>query len=199
MTDIRTENTPISAPTNHLSTMNELNKPSADDASGIFRTLFNVIPSPYNSILAVMLLSLGAYLAYNYYMPKKEKEDEKVFVSGKIIIDGHEPKPNVVKNLYIKNMPDVKSSGLDVTGKFDFKNVTVPPEKRLCIMVTFKDGTVLPTETSPLGEPRKDDHTIYIDDLPISSPQPAKAGRTAQPWLFINQTTIIGDNNNVKQ
>lgn len=180
--------------------------PLPDTPSGFFGQLFNAIPKPINYIVAICLLGAAAYVAYHYFMPKKEVVQEttlpsstieKVYVSGRLLIDNGAPRLNEVKRLVLKNMPEVNSTRLDATGKFTFQNVKVPANKKLLVEVTFENGQAIPTEEITVNEVNQDDHTLYLPDLYADRPKPAKGGRPASGWSIkiINQQNIGGENN----
>lgn len=186
--------------------MSTPNPPLPETPSGFFGQLFSAIPKPINYIIAICLLGTAAYVAYHYFMPKKEVVQEttlpsstieKVYVSGRLLIDNGAPKLNEVKRLVLKNMPEVNSTRLDATGKFTFQNVKVPANKKLLVEVTFENGQAVPTEEITVNEVNKDDHTLYLPDLYADRPKPAKGGRPATGWSIkiINQQNIGGENN----
>jgi Effector-associated domain 11 len=183
--------------------------PLPETPSGIFGQLFNTIPKPFNSLIAILLIAGAAYVGYRYFIPPKEAPvaiapptQKEVYVSGKILIDNGEPKPNEVKRLSLKNMPNVNAATLDATGKYTFSNVTLPANKKLLVYITFNDGKTFPTTEINVNDHTPDDHTVYMPDLYIDRPKTAKGGQPAKPWTInVSQQTIIqnhsgqGDNN----
>lgn len=171
--------------------------------SGFFGQLFKSIPKPLNYLLAIGLLIFGAYLAYVYLLPKAVVEPpvitqvpEKVFVSGRLYIENATPRPNEVKRLVLRNMPEVNSIRLDGTGKYTFQNVSIPANKKLLVEITFANGEIVPTEELSVGAVNASDNTLYLPDLYAERPKPAKAGRPAQGYSIkiINQNNLGGNN-----
>jgi hypothetical protein len=160
---------------------------------GFLKSLFNAIPYPLNSLVALCLLAGASYLVYNHFMQTKKTQpivtSEKVYISGRIYINNGSPALNEVKRLVLKNLSEINSAHLDATGKFTFDNVLVPKNNKLLVNITFSDDITVPTEELSVGKVNTEDNTIYLPDIYAERPKPAKIGKQATSWSIkiINQ------------
>ena len=178
-----------------------MTNPLPETPSSLIGYILNLFPKPLNVIVALCLLGGAAYVAYHYFMPKKSDKIEnlaaKVYVSGRLYIDNGAPRINEVTRLVLRNIPGVNSTRLDATGKYTFKNVPIPGNKKLLVDITFENGETVPTEELSVGKVDPNDNTLYLDDINASRPKPAKSGKPATGWSIkiVNQNNLNGDNN----
>lgn len=195
-------------------------QPLPETKAGLFAAIMNMIPKQLRGIVSLVLVVGAAYVGYHYYMPTSEKSKpvietpqpivpEKVSVIGRIFIDNAVPEPNEVTNLQIRNMPNVNSVRPGASGKFTFKNVKIPKDRRVLVDVTFANGQVIPTEEMTLGDVDTEYNTVSIPVLLATRPPKPKAGEPEKPYIIvvksinnniidnknINQQTTNGDNN----
>lgn len=117
---------------------------------------------------------------------------DKVYVSGKIIINNG--RASCIERLTLQNI-DVNSVKPDLTGKYTFKDVDIPQNKKLLVLATFTNGVTLPTEELKIGNFDKETNTVLLDDLLATCPIPSKSGKAAVPAqiqlnLVVNGGTI---------
>ena len=195
---------------------NSLSGKLAETPSGFFAHLFSLLPEPLNYLVALIILLGGGYVAYHYFMPPTAETEPltetvptppakvptKVYVSGLIYIDGKAAKFDEVKRVRLRNKSDVNSAQIDGAGKYTFKNVTIPGNNKLVVEITFDDGTTVPTEEITLDPVNAEDNTIYLPDLGVERPRPAKAGKPAIKQTIVkilNQVNTGGGDNNANQ
>jgi hypothetical protein len=185
----------VTEPTKKTEEAANTNSKLPETPSGFLGLLINIIPKPYNWLIAILLLGFSCFLAYRYLVQKKEEvkkeetakpvtpvsTDGKVYVSGKIYINNEAPKLNEIKRMSLRDI-DANSARIDGTGKFTFENIKIPGNKKLLIDVIFSDGKRVATEEMIVGKLDPETNTIYLPELNAGKPKPATKHSPASGW-----------------
>lgn len=130
--------------------MSENNNGLPETPSGVFGLLFNTLPKRLRLIVALVFLSLVAYVGYHYYMPKpepipiktepKEIVNKPVTIVGKLIgKDSHKPLANV--SVSEEHNPTISDESIS-EGRYILEKIVVPESNIISLTVTYLDGTV---------------------------------------------------------
>jgi hypothetical protein len=108
---------------------NNSNHKLPETPSGFFGLLFGSIPKPLNWFIALLMLGLASFIAYRYFIPKKEEV--------KVITQPVEPKTIVP---YKTKEPSPKA--VKPTSKSDVKNHFESHDQSKQINVPDNNGTI---------------------------------------------------------